>query len=264
MPRPLDFASKHEFTYLGRPDSLPGGRRHSPKYRCRHCNKEFAAESPVRLRAHLAGCRIYQFSHEFNAIVRPRQVGQQSKLADNGIQHISKNEYATLTRLAAVAVIADGRLFNLFESARWKRFFELIKPGWKPPSRKTVISLLSPIYSEVHEDVKKRIDGAESISIIFDISDNVFRQRIVNISIQISNGSAFYWKTLDTSDIIYTAENWVQIIYPEMFRLCNNDISRINSVCTDTENTMRFVHDLLTKTPGLERVNFSLYDSHRL
>ncbi|KAH8653297.1 hypothetical protein BGZ61DRAFT_468145 [Ilyonectria robusta] len=48
-----------------------------------------------------------------------------------------------------------------------------------------------------------------------------------------------------------------------MQQLCGGDLSRINSICTDTENTMRSVHDLLGKFPELSHIMHIFIDKIR-
>lgn len=263
--------AKRNFIRLGRPPPLPGtNKKRCERYICKHCSKELAAASPQRLRDHLADCAAFKTIEEQKrpsvsvTISVKEQAQPQKKLTDIGIQHIPKSENKALIYDAAAAMISDGRPFNLFESRRWRRFFDRIKPGWTPPSRKVVAALLPSVDNEVRKEVLRQIRAAEFLNIIFDASDNVSHHRIVNISVQLPDGPAFYWKTFDTGDERHTAENWVKLIWTEMLFLCDNNPPRINSICTDTENAMRSVHSLLGKFPELQHVNFSLCDSHGL
>jgi hypothetical protein len=136
----------------------------------------------------------------------------QKKITEVGIQHISQDESRSFAYDAAAAVIAGGRPFSLFESRRWRYFFTRIKPGWKPPSRAVITRILPEFYQEIYDEVFKHITSSEWFNIIFDASDNVSGHRIVNISVQVPDGPAFYWKSLDTGDEQHTAENWVRLI----------------------------------------------------
>jgi hypothetical protein len=77
------------------------------------------------------------------------------------------------------------------------------------------------------------------LNIIFDAFDNISGHRIVNILVQLPGGLASYWKIFNTGEEQNTAENWKKLIWGEIQQLCsNNGLSRINSICTDTENTI--------------------------
>jgi hypothetical protein len=255
-----------QFINLGRPNP-----KKSKRYRCRHCQKDLAATSVGRPKEHLAACEIWQAKQQQERQAQD-EAGYlpsysevvQKKITEVGIEHISKDESHSFAYDAAAAIIAGGRPFSLFESRRWHHFFTRIKPGWKPPRRAAITRILPDFYQELRDEVFKRISSSEWFNIVFDASDNVSGHRIVNISVQIPDGPAFYWKTFDTGDEQHTAENWVKLIWREMQQLCGSDFCRINSICTDTENTMRSVHDLLGRCPELSHINFSLCDSHGL
>jgi hypothetical protein len=196
-----------QFIDLGR--SSP---KKSKRYRCRHCQKDFVATSIGRPKEHLAACEKWQAKQrqERQAQDNTRYLpsyseATQKKITEVGIQHISQDESHSFAYDAAAAVIAGGRPFSLFESRRWRYFFTRIKPGWKPPSRAVITRILPDFYQELYDEVFKRITSSEWFNVIFDASDNVSGHRIVNISVQLPDGPAFYWKTLDTGDAQHTA-----------------------------------------------------------
>jgi hypothetical protein len=100
--------------------------------------------------------------------------------------------------------------------------------------------------------------------VIFDASDNITSHRIINISVQIANGVALYWKTFDTQHIQHTAENYIDLIYPELETICKGDFLRINSFCTDTDSVMRKAHMDMAARKEFQHCFFSLCDSHGL
>ncbi|EXA30668.1 hypothetical protein FOVG_17965 [Fusarium oxysporum f. sp. pisi HDV247] len=195
-----------QFIDLGRSNS-----KKSKRYRCRHCQKDFAATSIGRPKAHLAACEKWQAKQrqerqaQDNAGYLPSySEAIQKKITEVGIQHISQDESHSYAYDAAAAVIAGGRPFSLFESRRWCYFFTRIQPGWKPPSRAAITRILPDFYQELYGEVFKRITSSKWFNIIFNASDNVSGHRIVNISVQLPDGPAFC-KTFDTGDEQHTA-----------------------------------------------------------
>ncbi|KAL5610541.1 hypothetical protein FOBRF1_006658 [Fusarium oxysporum] len=183
-----------QFIDLGRSNS-----KKSKRYRCRHCQKDFAATSVGRPKGHLAACEKWQAKQrqerqaQDNAGYLPSySEAIQKKITEVGIQHTSQDESNSYAYDAAAAVIAGGRPFSLFESRRWRYFFTRIKPGWKPPSRAAITRILPDFYQELYDEVFKRITSSEWFNIIFDASDNVSGHRIVNISVQLPDGPVFY------------------------------------------------------------------------
>ncbi|EXA32089.1 hypothetical protein FOVG_16665 [Fusarium oxysporum f. sp. pisi HDV247] len=220
-----------QFIDLGRSNC-----KKSKRYRCRHCQKEFAATSVGRPKEHLAACDKWQAKQRQERQARDNagylpsySEAVQKKITEVGIQRISQDESRSSAYDAAAAVIAGGRPFSLFESRRWRYFFTRIKPGWKPPSRAVITRILPDFYQEIYEEVFKRITSSEWFNIIFDASDNVSGHTIVNISVQVPDGPAFYWKTLDTGDEQHTAENWVRLISPGSILSYNSFFSLLRS-----------------------------------
>jgi hypothetical protein len=124
--------------------------------------------------------------------------------------------------------------------------------------------LLAPTYSEYHNQVQDILDQTERINVIFDASDNITSHRIINISIQVANGPAFYWKTFDTGEIQHTAGHYIDLLYPELEIICKGNFLRINSFCTDTDSVMRKAHVHLAARKEFQHCFFSLCDSHGL
>ncbi|KAG7429008.1 hypothetical protein Forpi1262_v009537 [Fusarium oxysporum f. sp. raphani] len=142
-----------QFIDLGRSNS-----KKSKRYRCRHCQKDFAATSVGRPKEHLAACEKWQAKQrqerqaQDNAGYLPSySEAIQKKITEVGIQHISQDESHSYAYDAAAAVIAGGRPFSLFESRRWRYFFTRIKPGWKPPSRAAITRILPDFYQELYD-----------------------------------------------------------------------------------------------------------------
>ena len=267
-------AIKRQFRSLGRPISLGNPKKkRCERFRCNHCSWEGSAASPTRLQEHLNACAKYQKSLKADkppstpSIKPDESISESSKAQQkitNRVDHIPKLLRDSIDYAAAAAIISNGRAFGLFESRRFHRFFHLLRPGWQPITGVQVNNRLQDVYTEVREAVLEIIRGADHINVIFDASDNVSHQRIVNLSVKVPDGPAFYWKTFDTGDQQHTAENWVDLLWPELLVISDNNLLKINSICTDTEATMRAVHNLLQAKDKLKHVNFSLCDSHGL
>ncbi|KAG7424265.1 hypothetical protein Forpi1262_v014490 [Fusarium oxysporum f. sp. raphani] len=143
-----------QFIDLGRSNS-----KKSKRYRCRHCQKEFAETSVGRPKEHLAACDKWQAKQRQERQARDNagylpsySEAVQKKITEVGIQHISQDESRSFAYDAAAAVIAGGRPFSLFESRRWRYFFTPIKPGWKPPSRAVITRILPEFYQEIYDE----------------------------------------------------------------------------------------------------------------
>ena len=179
--------------------------------------------------------------------------------------HVHEKSFkATANRIAAEAIFADGRPFGLFESPLMKQFLRKLNPTFDPPDRKAVAKQLPSIYRSYKETVQSCIDEAPYFNVIFDGSDNITSHRVINISVEIPGSVAFYWKTFDTSSVIHSAENCIQLVLPELEEICHGKFSRINAFCTDTASVMRKTHTDLARMENFCHCFFSLCDSHGL
>ncbi|KAH7465451.1 hypothetical protein FOMA001_g17280 [Fusarium oxysporum f. sp. matthiolae] len=154
-----------QFIDLGRSNC-----KKSKRYRCRHCQKEFAETSVGRPKEHLAACDKWQAKQRQERQARDNagylpsySEAVQKKITEVGIQHISQDESRSFAYDAAAAVIAGGRPFSLFESRRWRYFFTPFKPGWKPPSRAVITRILPEFYQEIYDEVFKHITSSECV-----------------------------------------------------------------------------------------------------
>jgi hypothetical protein len=164
---------------------------------------------------------------------------------------------------AAVAIFVDGRPYGLFDSLGHKCLMEAIAPTWRPPSRQKIASLLPIVYNDYRNQVRRIIDAAESLNVIFDASDDVNGHRILNVSIEIPNSVAFYWSTIDTGDRALTAEATVQLLRPILDDIFGGKgFRRLNAFCTDTNNTMRRTYALLATDDDFKHCFHSLCASH--
>ncbi|KAG7425131.1 putative AC transposase [Fusarium oxysporum f. sp. raphani] len=173
-----------QFIDLGRSNC-----KKSKRYRCRHCQKEFAATSVGRPKEHLAACDKWQAKQRQERQARDNagylpsySEAVQKKITEVGIQRISQDESRSFAYDAAAAVIAGGRPFSLFESRRWRYFFTRIKPGWKPPSRAVITRILPDFYQEIYEEYNsffsllRSRDPARDWSVRKDVRDELRSQ----------------------------------------------------------------------------------------
>ncbi|EGU76692.1 hypothetical protein FOXB_12797, partial [Fusarium oxysporum f. sp. conglutinans Fo5176] len=248
--RPADHQVHREFITLA--SDASSGFKNS-RVKCKHCGHEITKGTTRQKKHLLRHCPNY----------KRQQQSQQPQLTHH-FPVVDKTFKQMLDELAAIAIFADGRPFNLFESKRMRILLSKLNTAWQPPSRRRVQRLLAPTYSQYHNQVQAILDQAEHINVIFDASDNITSHRIINISIQVANGTAFYWKTFDTGQIQHTAEHYIDLLYPELEIICKGNFLRINSFCTDTDSVMRKAHVHLAARKEFQHCFFSLCDSHGL
>ncbi|KJZ68369.1 hypothetical protein HIM_12243 [Hirsutella minnesotensis 3608] len=125
-------------------------------------------------------------------------------------------------------------------------------------------SKLKFVYQEYRQRVKDLLDEAPYLNVIVDASEDISSNRIMNISIEISNSVAFYWTTIDTNDRDHAALTTLSLIKPGLVDIFGDDFSRMNALCTDTCSTMRKLHREMKALPEFSHCLYVLCDSHGL
>jgi hypothetical protein len=132
-----------QFIDLGRSNS-----EKSKRYRCRHCQKDFAATSVGRPKEHLAAWEKWQAkqrqerqAQDNSGYLPSYSEAIQKKITEVRIQHISQDESHSYAYDAAAAVIAGGWLFSLFES-RHSRHISPMRADLRNVTRSTYLGHL--------------------------------------------------------------------------------------------------------------------------
>ena len=144
-----------------------------------------------------------------------------------------------------------------------KKFLSALNPAYKgPPTRKTIAGpLLDAAYSEIKGKVDAILNDLDWLNIVTDESNDINHSRICNISIHTPYGSLHYIsedigaKRMDAAG----CANWLRT---HLQKLTDNDFARINSIATDTCNTMLSMRKELLQSPDFKHVLFIPCDSH--
>ena len=139
-----------------------------------------------------------------------------------------------LDMLAAMWCFLGNHPFNMFENTAGKMFLKSLNPAYKPPTRKTIAG---PLLNAVYDTTKSRSDDLIAdmslINVITDESSNIRGSRICNVSIHSPSGSLHYISE-DLRSKQMTAPAAAQWLRNHLIALTNGDLSRINSIITDT------------------------------
>ncbi|EXK77485.1 hypothetical protein FOQG_17798 [Fusarium oxysporum f. sp. raphani 54005] len=164
---------------------------------CKLCSKAMAKHTSKQLRHLHTQCTAYRQLHE---VIPSRQ-----PLINTKLDSVSKASKDALDRQAAVAVFTSGKPYSLYEEPETLKLLQMLNSAYEPPDRNRVASFLDPVYLDYQQRVKALLDEAPHLNVIFDASDDISSNRIINISIEIPSSVAFYWTTIDTKDHDHTA-----------------------------------------------------------
>ena len=117
---------------------------------------------------------------------------------DSMEERIQRNADEYLAR----AVYAKGSPLMLTDNVYWKRFLNVLRLAYTPPTRHALSTHLLDAEFRVQVKAKKIIEKADCIAIISDVWSNVCGQGIINYII--STPQPVLYKSTSTSDNRHT------------------------------------------------------------
>ncbi|KAJ6436477.1 sugar hydrolase [Purpureocillium lavendulum] len=201
-------------------------------------------------------CTAYRKLYEANTSRQP--------LINTKLDSVSKASKDALDRQVAIAIFVSGKTYSLYEEPETLKLFQMLNAAYKPPDGNRIASFLEPVYVDYRQRVKALLDDAPHLNIIFDASDDISSNRIINVAVEIPNSVAFYWTTFDTKDHDHRALATLSLVRPAIVDIFGHDFSRLNAICTDTCSTMRKLHREMKALPEFSHCLYVLCDSHGL
>lgn len=178
--------------------------------------------------------------------------------------HISTYEHSRLDELAALMIYDTGLPLSFFEHSAVQAFLYRLRPAYKLPGRARLsTTLLEDSYESVKEEVEEHLDKQDNLCISFDESNDVSNHRIMNISVTTERG-AFYHENIDLGTATVNAEFCVEQIKERALLITKGQLERINSVSTDTCETMLKTARLLQAIPSFQHTFMVPCDPHGL
>lgn len=223
---------------------------------CKWC-KRARSDNISRQKKHLLQqCAAYAAAHS------PQK---QATIRDNFFKATkTPQRQRELHKKFAKACFIGGRPFNVFEGEEMADAFRALDSSFAPPDRHRVASFVDEVYDDTLQEVKQYFDTAKHLNLVFDGSDDVAFNRVINLSVEVPGQAAFFWETIDTKATPHSALDQIDLLLPSINRAVDGDLSKVNAVCTDTNTTQRKCQSDLKTQPGLEHLIGILCDSHSL
>ena len=96
--------------------------------------------------------------------------------------------------------------FNVVEHPQFIKTLKMLRPGYKPPTRRCLSGpLLDAVHTEQQEQMKKEING-KAATLVQDGWSNVHNDPIVATCLQV-DGQSFFLDSVDTGSMSKTADN---------------------------------------------------------
>jgi hypothetical protein len=241
-----------------------------PIVQCIHCQSvggTVNANSLKRKQDHLAKCDSYQRFKKMQPQDRHAAV---STASSSTLPFVPKavGVKQQQDRLLARAIYANGHAVSMMDPVRhpeWTSFIRSFDASWQPPSRERLAGhLLDEDYERVREEVNGVLKGEVRINLTADESTAGNSDRVANVAVNTAAAGSFHLHTESLGDRNVTAEEVIQLVTSHAKDVANRDLTRWNSICTDTCSTMRSMHSLLERNADTKHVFSVLCDSHGL
>ncbi|KAL1268259.1 hypothetical protein QQF64_033622 [Cirrhinus molitorella] len=186
-------------------------------YSCKYCAKTYV-KNATKMQQHIARCPRFSLGTKqatpgknSSASIRSDNGSDSdtlsSALGDSGISGLLDSMDGHTQRKAdecfARAVYATGLPFTLTANVYWKRFLNVLRPTYTPPTRHDLSThLLDGEFNRMQAKVKQTIDKADCISVISDGWSNVREQGIINYIV--TTPQTVFYKSKETKDNRHT------------------------------------------------------------
>ena len=127
------------------------------------------------------------------------------------VKTTTANEKQAIDVQVARFIYATNSSFNLVENEEFLALIEMLRPGYRPPSRKEIGSeLLELVYEKIYAVCKEKVEG-KTVSMELDGWSNVHNDPLICCSVTTAEGDTFLTSTIDTEDERHTADNLEKI-----------------------------------------------------
>ena len=239
-------------------EDVPSDSFKCPRVECNHCGYQIAAQV-AKLENHLRRCDLYKRR------LATRTQHQEAPL-DSHTHRCGPLEKAKLDKLLGLALFGGGLPFSTFD--KWcnpdmHAFLQALNSAYPIPERHVIANRLLP---ECHIDVENKVNAllveCQWLNFTIDESDDKARRRIANLSVNVPSQGSFFLRNYHTQANRQTADFLVQLTAPGIIEACNGDVTRCNSIATDTCAAMRSFHTKMSADPRFKDCFFVLCDSH--
>lgn len=179
-------------------------------YACKYCAKTYV-KNATKMQQHIAKCQKFpQDSTGMSSTQGENESESDTLLSAPGTSGIRRffdsmdeRSQRNADECFARAVYATGSPLMLPSSVYWKRFLNILRPAYTPPTRHALSThLLDDEFNRVQTKVKQTIVKADCISVISDGWSNVRGQGIINYIV--ATPQPVFYKSTDTKDNRHT------------------------------------------------------------
>ena len=171
---------------------------------------------------------------------------------DSFVTTTTKKEKEDLDEQVARMVFATNSAFRSVDHPEFVKMATLLRPGYRPPSRKAVAgSLLNSVHSSELERCKAAIEG-KTVCLSLDGWSNISNDPIVCSSLTTSEGLTVLADTVDTSGHSHTGEYLAELADTAITKAEEKFDVKVGSCVTDNAGNVRKMREELEiKRPNI-------------
>lgn len=155
------------------------------------------------------------------------------------VMQTSNSEKAAIDLQVARFIYATNSPFSTVEHPEFKKFVQMLRPGYCPPSRFDVAdSLLDKVQASLVTDCKEVLQD-KSVCMALDGWSNIHNEPIVCVSVTTPDGDSFLTETVDTSGHPHTAEYMQEIATTAIKSVEQQFCCSVTSFVTDNAANMK-------------------------
>lgn len=178
--------------------------------------------------------------------IRRKETSQLSAVKDADIVFTSETYARRISLQIGRYFYATNTPFNHADHAEFRELCNVMRPGYKPPSRRQIGGqILDDTYRSVLEECKQKLEG-QVVSMSLDGWSNIHNEPIVCCSIMTQSGDSYLVSTLDTSGHPHTAEYLKEVATDAIQKTEETFGVKIKSFVTDnTGNVLKMRKELI-------------------
>lgn len=189
------------------------------------------------------------------SVQKKKKIANQPTMTMNDfVMRTSTTEKHKIDKQIAKAIFATNSSFRCIENPQLQKAIQLLRPGYTPPSRKTIAtSLLDEIYEEEKSRCFSSLSG-QCVNMSIDGWSNIHNEPVICATITTETGQAFLYETIDTSGKPHTSEYLTEICCDLIYSCETEYQCMVKSFVTDNAANMARMRKTVEEKIGPKNV----------
>ena len=170
---------------------------------------------------------------EKKARIESTVTGAKGKGLSSFVVRTSSTEKSAIDEQVARTIYATNSPFRFVEHPEFQKLMSMMRPGYRPPSRKEIADKFLPVVFQKEMDQCKEVLKDETVSMALDGWSNVHNEPIVCVTVTTEEGKIYLTDTVDTSGKPHTAEYLEELAVSSIHKVEDEFGCHVRSIVTD-------------------------------